>query len=232
MAEVENKIVVENEIVMKKIGEIKPYIRNPRKNDKTVELLCKIIPKVGFNVPLVIDKNGIIVKGHARYTAAIRLGMEELPCIITHADEEAIKADRITDNKISEFSEWVNEELMHEIDMIDFDFDFTELGFPAVSFDDIPSMDEFAEEIKEEHGHEITEEERQKLYMEFLEKQAKEAAPNVEITTEKAIQNANEKEVNTAVAPPKYYKCVCEKCGHIMFVKATDLWSPEKGLLK
>ena len=222
--------MVENEIVMKKISEIKPYIRNPRKNDKTVELLCKIIPKVGFNVPLVIDKNGIIVKGHARYVAAIRLGMEELPCIITHADEEAIKADRITDNKISEFSEWVNEELLHEIDMIDFDFDFTELGFPSVSFDDIPTMDEFVEDLKEEQGHEITEEERQKLYQEFLEKQAKETAPDVQITSEKAIKDANVAQKQVASAPPKYYKCVCEKCGHVMFVRASDLWSPQTGL--
>ena len=63
-----------NQIVMKKISEVKPYVRNPRKNDKTVNLLVEIIPKVGFNVPLVIDRNGIIVKGHARYAAAIRLG--------------------------------------------------------------------------------------------------------------------------------------------------------------
>ena len=95
-------IMIEKQIVMKKISEVKPYIRNPRKNDKTVELLCKIIPKVGFNVPLVIDEKGIIVKGHARFTAAIRLGMKEIPCIVTHASEEAIKADRIADNKISD----------------------------------------------------------------------------------------------------------------------------------
>ena len=72
-----------NQIVMKKISEVKPYVRNPRKNDKTVNLLVEIIPKVGFNVPLVIDRNGIIVKGHARYSAAIRLGMEEIPCVVT-----------------------------------------------------------------------------------------------------------------------------------------------------
>ena len=84
-----------NQIVMKKISEVKPYVRNPRKNDKTVNLLVEIIPKVGFNVPLVIDRNSIIVKGHARYAAAIRLGMEEIPCVVTDADEETIKLDRL-----------------------------------------------------------------------------------------------------------------------------------------
>lgn len=193
-------IRIENEIVMKRLNEIKPYIRNPRKNDKTVELLCKIIPKVGFNVPLVIDENGIIVKGHARFTAAIRLGMEEVPCIITHADPEAIKADRIADNKISEFSEWVNEELMHEIDMIDFDFDFSELGFPKVSFDDIPSAEEFEESLQVDEGHEISQEERQRLYQEFLEQQAKENAVEVQMTTEKAIQNAVQSQQSVAAS--------------------------------
>ena len=131
-----------NQIVMKKISEVKPYVRNPRKNDKTANLLVEIIPKVGFNVPLVIDRNGIIVKGHARYAAAIRLGMEEIPCVVTDADEETIKLDRLADNRISEFSEWINDELLHEIDMLnlDFDFDLESLGFPAPSDDLTPML--------------------------------------------------------------------------------------------
>lgn len=209
---------VVDKIVMRKLNEIKPYVRNPRKNDKTVELLVKIIPKVGFNVPLVIDENGIIVKGHARYAAAIRLGMPELPCVITHASEDAIKADRIADNKISEFSEWVNEEVMHEIDMIDLDIDFADLGFPTVSFDDIPEFEDFDVEDK----HELTEEERQKLYQEFLEKQAKENAVEVQMTTQKAIENAQKSQLGIAGAKPKYYKCVCEKCGNVMYVREGD----------
>ncbi len=216
-------IMIEKQIVMKKLSEVKPYVRNPRKNDKTVELLCKIIPKVGFNVPLVIDEKGIIVKGHARFTAAIRLGMQEVPCIITHADEEAIKADRIADNKISEFSEWVNEDLMHEIDSIDLDFDFSELGFPKVSFDGIPTAEDFAEDLQQEAGHAISDEERQKLYAEFLEKQAQENAQEVQMTSKKALENAQEAQKQVAGAPPKYYKVVCEKCGHIMFVREGDI---------
>lgn len=216
-------IMVENKIVMRKISEIKPYIRNPRKNSKTVELLCKVIPKVGFNVPLVIDENGIIVKGHARFTAAIRLGMQELPCIITHASEEAIKADRIADNKISEFSEWVNEELLHELDSIDLDFDFSELGFPTVSFDDIPSAEDFSASLEEEEGREISDEEREKLYQEFLERQAKEQAQEVQMTSEKKLAEAKVAQQGTATPPPRYYKCVCEKCGHVMFVREGDI---------
>lgn len=210
------KIKIENEIVMIPINKIKPYVRNPRKNDKTVELLCKIIPKVGFNVPLVIDKNNVIVKGHARYTAAIRLGMTELPCIVSHASEDAIKADRIADNKISEFSEWVNEELMHEIDMINFDIDFSELGIATMSFDDVPVFDDFEDSS-------ISDDERKRLYQEFLEQQAKENAVEVEMTTEAELKKAKERQNNVATVTQKYYKCVCEKCGNIMYVREGDL---------
>lgn len=216
-------IKVENQIVMKRINEIKPYIRNPRKNEKTVDLLTKVIPKVGFNVPIVIDDKGIIVKGHARFTAAIRLGMEEVPCIVTHADEEAIKADRITDNKISEFSEWVNDELMHELDMIDIDIDFNEIGLPTVNFDDMPSAEDF--EVEET----VSDEEKQRLYEQFLAEQAKQQA-EVTMTDEKKLTKAVEQQHETAVAPRQYYKCVCEKCGHTFFVDANEKWSPEGGL--
>lgn len=218
------EIVISDKIELRDIQSIKPYVRNPRKNDKTVEQLCKIIPKVGFNVPIVIDEKGIIVKGHARYTAAIRLDMKKVPCIVTHADEEAIKADRIADNKISELSEWLNEELQHELDMIDFDYDFSELGLETTSFDDIPAMEDFEPEDT------VSEEDRQRLYAEFLERQAKENAVEVQMTTESAIKKATAAQREVAVKPPQYYKVVCEKCGHIMFVDAKTVWSEQEGL--
>ena len=143
--------------------------------------------------------------------------MTELPRIVTHADEDAIKADRITDNKISEFSEWVNEELMHELDMIDFDFDFGELGFPTVNFDDIPSFD-YNDEPKE-----LSDEERKKLYEQFLAEQEAENAKQAEIVTQRQIDNAKEAQRETAQTSVRYYKCVCEKCGHVMYVREGDL---------
>lgn len=218
-------IRIEKELVMKKISEIKPYVRNPRKNDKTVEQLCKIIPIVGFNVPLTIDPDGVIIKGHARFTAAIRLGMKELPCIISHASPDEIKADRITDNKISELSEWVTDELMHELDMLNIDFDFSGIGLDVSSLDDMPSMEEFEEELKDQP--EISEEQRKKLYEEFLKQQEAEAEKQSEaatqMTTAADLEKAKEAQKATATPPPRYYKCVCEKCGHIMFVREGDI---------
>lgn len=133
-------INVSDKIEMRSVRDVKPYVKNPRINDKTVELLVKIIPEVGFNVPIVVDRDGIIVKGHARYVAAIRLGMKEVPCIVDEADEDTIKFDRIMDNKVSEFTEWITDELIAQADALDINFDMAELGIPVTpKFDDMPT---------------------------------------------------------------------------------------------
>ena len=219
---------VANKIVMKKISEIKPYVRNPRKNDKTVALLVDIIPKVGFNVPLVIDKDGIIVKGHARFRAAIKLGMTELPCVITDADEEAIKLDRIADNRISEFSEWLSEPLMHELDMLSLDFSNLDFDMPSVA--DIPDFEQFESDLgnDDEPADTETEEERKARYEAFMAQQVK----PVEIVKQAEIDRAEAKAQQIPKKPINYIKVVCEKCGHIMFVSEADLWNPETGLVK
>ena len=208
---------VVKKIVMKKISEVRPYVRNPRKNDKTVELLVKVIPVVGFNVPLVIDQSGVIVKGHARYAAAIRLGMTEVPCVVTDADEETIKLDRLTDNKISEFSEWINEDLLHEVDMLnlDFDFDLEALGFPVTDDFDMPDLPPESDESE-------SEEERRARYEAYLQKAAQEDAAGAAITTQEQIDKAKAAAAEYAEKPAKYFKVVCEQCGKVMFIKEGD----------
>ena len=114
-------VEVISELVMVETTAIKPYFRNPRRNEKTIAKLVELIPKVGFNVPLVLDHDNVIVKGHARWTAAIQLGMPELPCVYTDADEETIRVDRLTDNRVAEMSEWEEELLKSELTMVDND---------------------------------------------------------------------------------------------------------------
>lgn len=215
---------ISKQIVMKKIDEIKPYVRNPRKNEKTVDLLVKIIPQVGFNVPLVIDKNGVIVKGHSRFKAAIKLGMKELPCIITEADEEAIRLDRIADNRVSEFSEWLSEGLAHELDMITLDIGDLEFNMPT--FDDMPSFDDEVFDVGEQG--EGVDEDKLKKYQELLAKQEEESKAKTQITSQKDLDRAQEK-LKEPPRQDKYYKFVCEHCGHIMFVKAEDVWDVNSG---
>lgn len=207
---------ISNEIVMLPIGEIKPYEKNPRKNSKTVELLVKIIPKVGFNVPLVLDKDHVIVKGHARYLAAQELGMSEIPCIISNADPDTIKADRIADNKVFEFLRWINEELMHEVDMLDIGLDLQDFGLSVIRFDE--DYDDFMDEdFEATEDPAVTEERRRK----FEEMTKQEFIP-VQITTQQEIDHAKMEQRSEAKSPPNYFSITCEKCGSVMFVREGD----------
>ena len=119
------------EIVSRSIDSIKPYEKNPRKNDDAVKYVAESIKQFGFKVPIVIDQDGIIVAGHTRYKAAKKLKMDEVPCIIADdLTEEQVKAFRLADNKVAEQSEWdfdlLGDELddILNIDMEAFGFDF------------------------------------------------------------------------------------------------------------
>lgn len=61
---------------------LKEYENNPRNNDKSVEKVAASIREFGFKVPIVIDKNNVIVCGHTRVRAAKRLKLDVVPCIV------------------------------------------------------------------------------------------------------------------------------------------------------
>lgn len=110
-----------------KLKDIKPYGKNPRKNDDAVPYVAESIKQFGFKVPIVIDKNNVIVAGHTRYKAAKKLGFKSVPCIIADdLTDEQIKAFRLADNKVSEKAEWDLDLLDSEIEEI-FDIDMTDL---------------------------------------------------------------------------------------------------------
>lgn len=94
-------------IVEKNIADIKPYGNNPRKNDSAVAPVANSIREFGFKVPIVIDKDGIIIAGHTRYRAAKELKLKTVPCIVADdLTEQQVKAFRLADNKVSQFAEW------------------------------------------------------------------------------------------------------------------------------
>lgn len=102
-----------------KLSDITPYENNPRKNDEAVKYVVESIKEFGFKVPIVIDKNNIIVAGHTRYKAAKKLKLKTVPCIIADdLTDEQIKAFRLADNKTSEFAEWDFNLLELELDSI------------------------------------------------------------------------------------------------------------------
>lgn len=70
------------EIIMRPVGSLKPYEKNPRKNAGAVDAGAASIKEFGFKVPCVITQDGVIVAGHTRKLAAEKLGLKEVPCII------------------------------------------------------------------------------------------------------------------------------------------------------
>lgn len=117
------------QIIEKTLEEIRPYEKNPRKNDAAVEYVANSIKEFGFKVPIVIDKSGVIVAGHTRYKAAKRLGIEKVPCVVADdLTEQQVKAFRLADNKVSEQAEWDFNLLDSEIAEIE-DFDMQDFGF-------------------------------------------------------------------------------------------------------
>ena len=58
------------DVIMKKVQDIRPYENNPRKNDDAVKYVAESIRQFGFKVPIIIDKEGVIVAGHTRYKAS------------------------------------------------------------------------------------------------------------------------------------------------------------------
>lgn len=97
------------------VDAIRPYWRNPRHNDDAVGVVRASIERYGFQQPIVVDADGVIVVGHTRYRAALSLGYETIPCVRADLDPERAKEYRIADNKSHEHSSWDMSALVSEL---------------------------------------------------------------------------------------------------------------------
>jgi len=108
-----------------------PYSRNPRKNDAAVSLVAGSLKEFGWQQPIVVDKEMVIIVGHTRLLAAQQLGMKQVPIVI--ADQltpNQAKAYRLADNRVGQEATWDFDLLSLEIgDLKDMDFNLDILGF-------------------------------------------------------------------------------------------------------
>lgn len=143
-----------------KIEEIIPYDKNPRINNNAVKSLSESIKQFGFQQPLVLDKNKVIIVGHTRYKAAKELGLTELPCqVADELTEEQVKAYRILDNDNK--STWNYELLKFEIE------ELQDLGFDLEPFDTNLLQEAITEtdKLKEVTDDEFIEEEPENIFI-------------------------------------------------------------------
>ena len=118
-------------IVKIKVEDLIPYINNPRNNENAVDKVASSIAEFGFKNPIFVDKNNVVVNGHTRLLASKKLGLKEVPCIVIDDLSEAqVKAFRIADNKVSEYSKWDYDLLNIELEQLnELDFNMSDFGF-------------------------------------------------------------------------------------------------------
>lgn len=129
------------------VDELLTYPNNAKKHDaQQIERMKRSIEQFGFNDPIAIDKNNVIIEGHGRLMASKELGIEKLPCIrLAHLNDEEVKAYRNVHNKL-------NMDTGFDYDMLGMDLgditniDMTEFGFNYESDIDWDNIDEIGED--------------------------------------------------------------------------------------
>ncbi len=133
-----------------KLADIRPYEQNPRFNDDAVDAVAKSIKEFGWQQPIVVDQEHVIIVGHTRLKAAEKLGLTEAPVLVAdNLTPEQIQAYRIADNKTGEIAEWNYDLLPVEIkELQGANFDLSLLGFDTDELDRLlngTSADEVAD---------------------------------------------------------------------------------------
>lgn len=130
----------------RKLSDIRPYDKNPRKNDQAVEAVVKSIQEFGFRQPIVVDCEGVIVVGHTRWKAAQQLKLESVPVhVAKDLTPEQAQAYRIADNQTASIAQWDKDLLKVELmDLQGLEFDLDLLGF---------SPDDLTKYLGESVGH-------------------------------------------------------------------------------
>lgn len=120
------------ELKWEPIKSIRPYEKNPRRNDEAVDAVASSIREFGWQQPIVVDKDGVIIAGHTRYKAAKKLKCDTVPVVVADdLTEDQVKAYRLADNKTGELAEWDTALLDEELAELA-DFDMSQFGFDTI----------------------------------------------------------------------------------------------------
>lgn len=115
------------------LSKIKPYPNNPRTHPPTqIALLAELMKRHGVDQPIVVDEDGVILKGHGRLLAAPLAGFDEFPVVVHHGVPETEKIKmRLQDNQVALLSGWDQELVRGEMGVLtSAGENITLLGFP------------------------------------------------------------------------------------------------------
>jgi len=129
------------EVLELNLKELKPYEENPRQK-RDIEKVANSIKEYGWQQPIVVDKNFVIIAGHSRYEAAKMLQYEKAPVVVADISQEKAKAYRIADNKTNQYSDWDFSKLHKELgELLDVNYDLSNLGFEEAELESIITFD-------------------------------------------------------------------------------------------
>ena len=113
------------------IEKVIPYARNPRKNTNAISKVSASLKEFGWQQPIVVDKELVVIAGHTRLESAKLLNMKTVPIHIAKTlTPEQVKAYRLADNRVSQEAEWDDELLKLELgDLSKLNFDLNLTGF-------------------------------------------------------------------------------------------------------
>jgi ParB-like chromosome segregation protein Spo0J len=117
---------MEKKLVRMKLADLVPYDNNPRRNEEAVEATIASMQQCGNIDPIEVDENRVILSGHTRRLALLKMGYEESDVVVVTGLTDAQKKKyRLLANKTNEFAGWDFDKLEKELDGLDFEgFDF------------------------------------------------------------------------------------------------------------
>lgn len=145
------------------IDRVLPYENNAKKHSpEKIEQIVSWIRKTGWTQPIVVQKStGLIIAGHGRRLAALKLGLTSVPVIAKDVSDIDAKAMRLADNQAVSTdydtgllqSEIVELQALGFTDMDDLGFNEKELGFLNESvavFNDDAFIDDISAAVEEQ----------------------------------------------------------------------------------
>lgn len=201
---------INTKIIFLAIKDVKPYDGSHKTEDSVVEMIKKSLEDFGFQQPIIIDTNNVVVAGNALLKAASLLGIDKVPCLRTdYLTEEQIQQYRIADNKTSEFAKWNEKKLRKELSYLE-----SPQSLQYCFDDNILSMLGMNEKPKPQKPIVASKEDAN-----LPSKKAEKKVITEEQKDAKFKQDANELEKEMQAKPSEYWEYHCSKCGKLVKIK-------------